>query len=249
MNYMIIGSKILTFDTLTSTNSTAINLISSEKPGEGTIVCAAFQNAGRGQPGNSWESEAGKNLLFSIILYPAIIKPENQFLVSMTVSLGMFDYLNNIFPGVSIKWPNDIYVEDDKIAGILLESSTMEDRVMYMVAGIGLNVNQVKFTGNAPNPVSMKMLTGEEYPTETVLAGLAACLDKRYKQLREGKFNEIKQEYTSKLFRSGKWISFRDAGGAFTGRILSVDMSGGMTVEKKNGKKIKYYFKEVEFIF
>lgn len=249
MNYMIIGSKILTFDTLTSTNSTAISLISSQKPVEGTIVCAAFQTAGRGQPGNSWESEAGKNLLFSIILYPEFIKPENQFLVSMTVSLGMSDYLNSIFPGVSIKWPNDIYVKNDKIAGILLESSTMEDRVMYMVAGIGLNVNQVKFTGNAPNPVSMSMITGKEYSTEAVLANLAAFLDKRYSQLNEGRFNEIKQEYTAKLFRSGTWASFRDGRGSFTGRILSVDMSGGMTVERNDGKKMKYYFKEIEFIF
>lgn len=248
MNYMIIGSKILTFYTLTSTNSHAINLLSSESPQEGTIIRTFFQSAGRGQPGNKWESEYGRNLLFSIILYPENITPGNQFLVSMAISLGISDYLNKILKGVSIKWPNDIYVNNDKIAGILIESSTMGNKLIYMIAGIGLNVNQEKFTGTAPNPVSMKMITATEYPAESVLKDLAACLDYRYNMILTRKFSKIKKDYSSMLFRAERWTSFRDEGGDFTGRILSVDTGGRMTVEKRNGKKIKYYFKEVEFI-
>lgn len=245
---MIIGSDIIFIENLTSSNSFAIHLLSNRKLPEGTIVQTHFQTAGRGQPGNKWESEEGKNLLFSVILYPSIIRPEDQFIISMAISLGIIDYLCLHIPDTSIKWPNDIYIKNDKIAGILIESSIIGNRIEYLIAGIGLNVNQEKFADSAPNPVSMKMITGTDYNTRDCLKELAYHLDKRYSQLIAGKTRRIKDEYLSRLYHYHEWTTFRDAEGIFTGRIINVENDGRLMVEKKSGLSTEYLFKEIEFI-
>lgn len=246
---MIIGSKIIYSEELPSTNTYAINALASGKPGEGTIIRTDFQSAGRGQPGNTWESERGKNLLFSIILYPEMISPDEQFLVSMTVCLGLSDFTRRHVPDSSIKWPNDIYVKDDKIAGILIESSTIGDQVHYMVAGIGFNINQEKFTGPARNPVSLKQVTGRDYDVERCLFELTHDIDSRYRILREGREDEIMKDYHSRLFRKDQWTFFSDKNGSFKGRIKNVGSDGRLTIERSSGSFADYYHKEVEFIF
>ncbi len=160
---MIIGSKLFLFESLPSTNSYAAFLLKNEVIPEGAIVSAEYQTTGRGQGSNIWESENGKNLLISIILYPSIIYPASQFLISMALSLGICDFLKRFIPDCSIKWPNDIYVNDDKIAGILIENSIMGDKIESTIAGIGLNINQEKFLSDAPNPVSLSLITGKKY--------------------------------------------------------------------------------------
>jgi BirA family transcriptional regulator, biotin operon repressor / biotin---[acetyl-CoA-carboxylase] ligase len=248
MKVMAIGSKIIFINNLTSTNTHAIRMASDERPPEGTIIRTDFQSAGRGQPGNKWESEDGKNLLFSIILYPTGINPADQFLVSMSLSLGMYDYLDSLTPGCSIKWPNDIYINDDKIAGILIESSVTGSKIDYMVAGIGLNINQEKFTGDAPNPVSLKNLTGKEYDIASCLIDLSAFLDRRYHHIKKENYRPVIDEYLSKLYRFNVPAEYRDSEGIFTGIISDVDFTGRMTVKDTRGKKRFYYFKEVDFI-
>jgi BirA family transcriptional regulator, biotin operon repressor / biotin---[acetyl-CoA-carboxylase] ligase len=248
MNIMAIGSKILFIKNLTSTNTHAIRMASGERPPEGTIIRTNFQSAGRGQPGNKWESEDGKNLLISIILYPSRINPADQFLVSMSVSLGMHDYLDSLIAGCSVKWPNDIYINDDKIAGILIESAITGSKIDYMVAGIGLNINQEKFTGDAPNPVSLKNLTNREYDPDSCLADLSVFLDRRYNDLRKENFRAIRDEYLSKLYRFNTPAEFRDSEGFFEGTISDVDFTGRMTIKDSQGKQRFYYFKEVDFI-
>ena len=126
---MIIGSKIYFFEQLTSTNSEAVRVMKENHIPEGSVISAGYQSAGRGQKGNSWESSEGKNLLISIILYPSIINPGEQFLISMAISLGICEFLRNYIPECKIKWPNDIYVFNDKIAGVLIENSVMGDRI------------------------------------------------------------------------------------------------------------------------
>lgn len=248
MTPMIIGKKIISEEQLPSTNTYAIRMLSTEKPPEGTIIRTGFQSAGRGQPGNSWESGKDKNLLFSIILYPDMITPAEQFIVSMTLSLGIRDFVARHTEGSCIKWPNDIYVKDDKIAGILIEGSTIGEKIQYMVAGIGLNINQERFLSNAPNPVSLKQITGIEYDLSNCLSDLSRDLDVRYRSLREGKAEDIKREYHSRLYRSGIWVQFADAGGPFTGMIGNVAADGRLSIKKKTGETGYYYFKEVEFI-
>lgn len=249
MKPMLIGNNIIHKDELTSTNTFALGLLATGRPPEGTIVSTFNQTAGRGQPGNKWESEKGKNLSFSIILYPNSISPDSQFIVSMAISVGINDFIAEKVPGGTIKWPNDIYMKDDKIAGLLIESSTMGNKVLYMVAGIGLNVNQVEFRSEATNPVSLKQLTGVEYDLNECLLELAASIDYRYGQLSQGKLNLIRSEYHKQLYRIGKWAAFSDSSGKFKGSIRSVSDDGMLTIEKESGKTGYYYFKEVEFIF
>src|SRR4030043_1139663 len=157
---MIIGSNIIPYENLTSTNTEAALLLKKNNIPEGTVIHTEYQTAGRGQHGNRGESEKGKNLLISIILYPGSVKSEEQFLISMTISLGICDFVDRYLEGSKVKWPNDIYFKDDKIAGILIENSLMGDTIESSVAGIGLNINQENFPGEIRNPVSLRMITG-----------------------------------------------------------------------------------------
>ena len=245
---MIIGSNILFFQNLPSTNSHALDLLKNSKLPEGTILCTNYQSAGKGYSGNKWESEDGKNLLISIILYPSFIKPEDQFLISMVISLGVCDFLMRFIPECSIKWPNDIWVNNDKIAGLLLESSLTGNQIEFTVAGIGLNINQQRFLSNVPNPVSLNQLTGVNYDLPSSLEKLASDLDKRYKQLIGGNYGQIKKEYVSKLYRLNRWHEFRDKNGLYRGRVLTVGDYGRLIIERQNGEISEYSFKETEFI-
>jgi BirA family biotin operon repressor/biotin-[acetyl-CoA-carboxylase] ligase len=191
---LIIGSNIIFHKNIASTNTCAALLLKKEKPPEGTIIYTNFQSAGKGQKGNKWVSEDGKNLLLSIILFPDMIRPEKQFCISMAISLGICDFLKGLIPVCKIKWPNDIYAGDDKIAGILIENSIIGSYIESTVAGIGLNINQVNFPAFLPNPVSLKLITGKDHDPYKCLKELAAFLDRRYKQLVSGETAEIKED-------------------------------------------------------
>jgi len=245
---MIIGSNLIYIENLTSTNTYAGQLLRNGDVQEGTIIYTNYQSAGRGQMGNGWESESGKNLLMSIIINPSAINPADQFIISMTVSLGISDFISRYTDGCSIKWPNDIYVKNDKIAGILIENTIIGDKLEYSVAGIGLNINQEKFLSNAPNPVSLKLITGLEYDLNKCLSDLSADIDRRYKQLISEEFVQIRMDYTSKLFRFNRWFNFRDQEGVFMGRIISVENNGRLKIERKSGSVNEYYYKEIEYI-
>jgi BirA family transcriptional regulator, biotin operon repressor / biotin---[acetyl-CoA-carboxylase] ligase len=245
---MIIGSKLFFFENLTSTNTKAALLLSSNDIPEGAVIYTNYQSDGRGQKGNRWESEDSKNLLISIVLFPSMINPADQFLISMTVSLGICDFLRRHIPQCSIKWPNDIYVNNDKIAGILIENSVLGGQIEKTIAGIGLNINQLKFKGDAPNPVSLSLLTGVVYDISVCLNQLLSDIDGRYKQLLSGEFKIIKQEYVSLLFRFKEWSHFSDLSGRYKGRIISVADNGALTIEKQSGNIKEYSFKEVDFI-
>lgn len=244
---MIIGSEIIFIESLPSTNTYASELILKERPREGTIIRAGYQSEGRGQPGNRWESEPGRNLLFTIILYPELIRPDKQFLISMALSLGICDFLRPETGPCHIKWPNDIYVKDHKIAGILIENSITGDSLTSSVAGIGLNVNQTMFSGIGEKPVSMTMLTKKSYDLVNCQLHIAEKLDRRYKQLLAGEYHEITAEYIASLYRYMQWNVFRSDTGDFTGRIVSVTSHGLLVIENKAGKTRHYRFREVMF--
>ncbi len=244
---MIIGSNIIFQENLSSSNSHATALLKKNKVREGTIIHTNYQTDGRGQGGNTWESEDGKNLLISLILYPFMIKPSDQFIISKTISLGICDYLRQYTANISIKWPNDIYVKNDKIAGILIEASIIRNKIENVIVGIGLNVNQNIFKSDTPNPVSLNLITGEIYNIEDCLKNLANNLDRRYKQLLYEDREEIDREYLRNLYRVGKWSSFCDVNGSFEGKIISVAPGGHLQVEDRRGRIYKYGFKEVSF--
>jgi BirA family biotin operon repressor/biotin-[acetyl-CoA-carboxylase] ligase len=245
---MIIGSNLIHHANLSSTNTEASQLLRSGEYTEGTVIFADYQSAGKGQPGNRWESEEGKNLLFSVILYPQSVSPEDQFLISMCLSLGICDFLDNHIRGAKIKWPNDIYIKDDKIAGILIENSITGSTIENTIAGIGLNINQEDFGSMLPRPVSLKIATGKEYEINICLIELLHDLDIRYKQLLYGDSVLIKRDYLSRLYRFMEWHSFESAGSVFTGRIIDVLVSGIIRIEEKEGRIREFFFKEFSYL-
>lgn len=245
---MIIGSEIIFLKRAESTNATASEYLKSGKARDGLVIRAAYQSAGKGQQGNRWESEDGKNLLFSTILFPTMVSPEDQFIISGFISLGISDFLKTIISGCKIKWPNDIYAGDDKIAGILIENSITGSTLTSSVAGIGLNVNQEAFPESIPNPVSLKVITGRDHDIGGCLEGLLKCLDKRYKMVITGERAQIRTEYTESLYRLNEWHDFRSGEGIFSGRILSVGDTGLLMVENRAGRTKEYAFKEIEFM-
>ena len=245
---MIIGSNLIFYENLSSTNSVAALLLKDKEIEEGTVVYTDFQTAGRGQTGNRWESEPGKNLLFSVILCPSSIDPEDQFLLSMAVSLGICDFIDRYIPGSKIKWPNDIYFKDGKISGILIENSIMGENIESTVAGIGLNINQEMFAGHILNPVSLRLITGREYDRVICLKQLLTDLDVRYKQLLYGDRETLASEYIVRLYRYKEWCTYRSGDIIFTGRILNVTSSGRLQIGKKKGKVMEFSFKEIDFI-
>src|SRR6056297_946886 len=179
----IIGNKIISLLSVASTNEHARNLVQEGSPEEGTVIIAGEQKKGRGHGKNTWHSKRGKNLLFSIILYPRFILANTQFLLSKTISLGIYDYLCRYVSDVAIKWPNDIYVDDRKIAGILIENDLTGSSLNRSIVGIGININQVKFPEDLPNPVSMTQMIEKELYLKEGLNKLCALLDKRYQML------------------------------------------------------------------
>jgi len=245
---MIIGSKILRFEELPSTNTHAAMLIRQGEEPEGTIVSSAFQTMGRGQSGNSWVSEAGKNLLFSIIQYPASVSPEDQFSISIAISLGICDFLDRNISGSKIKWPNDIYLHNDKIAGVLIENSIMGENIESCVAGIGININQEVFPGSLTNPISIRLASGREFDTGTSLKQLLGDLDLRYKELLYGDREMQRKNYISRLYRLNEYHRFIVRDSEFTASIRGISRSGLLLIEKKDGKMEEYSFKEIKYV-
>jgi BirA family biotin operon repressor/biotin-[acetyl-CoA-carboxylase] ligase len=245
---MIIGSNLYFFNNLPSTNTKALSFLREKNLPEGSVIHTNFQSAGKGYAGNSWEAEDGKNLLFSIILYPSFLRAADQFYLSMTISLGIVDFISKYVSGCRVKWPNDIYIKDDKIAGILIESAILADAIEYSVAGIGLNINQEKFHSPAPNPVSLRQLTGDSYDLAECLDQLTRDLDKRYKELISGNLPDLKKEYISKLYRLNEKALFSDKRESFTGKIIDIGDYGSIRIETEGNRIREFTFKEVEFI-
>lgn len=245
---MIIGSKLIYFAELPSTNTYAAVLLKDENPDEGTVIQAGFQSAGRGQAGNTWESEKDKNLLFSVILYPGQIEPAEQFLISQFVSLAVSEITEQKTGRKSyIKWPNDIYSGNDKIAGILIENSVIGNRIGHSVAGIGYNVNQMNFGRSIKNACSLRSLTGKEHDTGTLLKELLSALDGWYRQLLYGDRQLLEKEYLSRLYKYDEWFPFKASCGHFTGKIKGITPEGRLVIVTRENKSLEFSFKELEY--
>jgi len=242
------GRNIIILDEVDSTNNYAKQLV-SDGTENGTVVLAHFQTRGKGQPGNFWESEAEKNLLTSVILNPGFLEAARQFLISKIVSLSLLDLLEPEVENVSIKWPNDIYIESRKVAGILIENAIKGSTLDYSVVGIGLNLNQLEFKSNAPNPVSLQQLNGKTYNVQDTLKAFLNHFRKWYRLLESGHFQQIDSAYLNHLFGFNQWRNFRKDNQVFDARIAGVGEFGQLQLEDRSGKITEYMFKEVEYIF
>lgn len=213
------------------------------------LVCAFRQKKGRGQRGNSWESEDGKNLTFSFVLFPGHLAAEEQFRISKIVSIALVRLLAHYGITAQIKWPNDIYVGDKKIAGILIENTLSSSGMLSRsIVGIGLNVNQEHFVSDAPNPVSMRQLAATEFPREAVLEQFCEIFETLYQDTFGTATPQIDRLYWESLYRKECAALYCDSQGTFTGTIVGIGVCGELIVRKSGGEQCAYLFKEVSFV-
>lgn len=245
-NTLFVGKVYYCFEELPSTNSWAAELLAptdtaKTKPPEGTVVRAANQTAGKGQLGSRWQSEPGENLLLSIIFYPNWLEPRCQFYLGMAVALALYDCLSTLSDRLqtAIKWPNDLYLNDRKTAGILIQNTLSGTQFQSSIVGIGLNLNQSLFPPDLPNAGSVALALGRRLELDEVEAKLYTALEQRYLQLKAGQRTAIKGEYEQRLWRRGKTANFqRHADGShFEGCILGVTEQGLLRVETADGEE------------
>ncbi|MDR0370979.1 MAG: biotin--[acetyl-CoA-carboxylase] ligase [Prevotellaceae bacterium] len=228
-----------------STNDYLSALLKKNKLPEGFVVYTGYQTEGKGQKGNTWESANGENLLFSLLLNPTKIPLDEHFLLSQSVGLGIKKALDELTDEITVKWPNDIFWKDQKLAGILIETTLQGATFKSAVCGIGLNVNQVSFPQQVGNPVSLKQITDSNHSVPNLLTKIR-------KHILEIYHNEspenIRQTYFDSLYRQIGWHLFRDKHETFQARIADIRPDGQLGLQTKSGEIRRYYFKEVAFL-
>ena len=236
---------------LSSTNDYLSQLCKESKAKEFHTVITESQTAGKGQRGNHWESEPGKNLTFSIVLYPTALEVKKHFCLSMLASLSCIEALGAYTDGFAIKWPNDIYWHDKKIGGILIENELEGGYITQSILGIGLNINQEEFRSSAPNPISLKQILGTEADLQEILSKVIHDIVGGYRQL-EANFNmtqlAIRTLYVKNRYRKKGFHPYRDKEGEFKAEFQKVEPDGRLVLKDKEGNLRHYAFKEIEFI-
>ena len=243
--------------TLKNIDSTSTELrrrMSAEELPHGYCISADFQTAGHGQATNHWESEDGKNLLFSLLLRPSVIPASEQFVITEIVTLAIINALQDyIRQRITIKWPNDIYVGDKKLCGILIENALCGPTIDTCIVGIGININQELFVSDAPNPVSLKQLNGRDNDRGEILAEIYQNILRYYDYLADNwQNNDIKQslhyEYMNNLYRRVGYHNYSTPEGEkFSAEIEEIGPQGHLTLRLQSGELRIFAFKEVIF--
>ncbi|GHT60010.1 biotin--[acetyl-CoA-carboxylase] ligase [Bacteroidia bacterium] len=247
MNITTMNNNILKIKETDSTNHWLKEQSEKQALDEGTTIVAEFQTAGKGQRGNHWESEAGKNITCSMILYPEFLPLKQHFLLSEAVALGLKDAIEQYIRPVDIKWPNDIYYQNKKMAGILIENELTGNIIGKSIIGIGLNVNQEQFSAVAPNAVSMKQVLGKEINIDALLEKTITAILFRYNTLKNGNSGLIASDYQDSLYRKSGLHLFADKNGSFNAEIERVADDGFLHLITDAGEKRCYTFKEVSY--
>lgn len=245
-NTVFIGKKAFFLPSCHSTNEIASLLLTNREQLNGTVVYSDYQSAGKGQRGNIWESDAGLNILLSIILETNFIEPSEFFDLTVITSLAIHDLLSEYYKdGFKIKWPNDIYFGDKKISGILIENYIRQNVIEWCIAGVGLNINQRNF--KEKNAVSLSQICDQSFDREELINVLLQKMEIRYFQLKKGQQSKLKKEYISNLYWKDELHVYQSEGTYFNGKIISVEPTGKLKMEVDDGVRI-FDFKEVEFI-
>lgn len=239
---------IIQIEKTASTNDYLKEFLSSNNLIEGSVIITNNQVKGRGHGSNVWESEANKNLTFSLLLNPRFVEASEMFLISKVISLGIITYLNSLKNEFTIKWPNDIYWNDKKIGGILIENQLLGSRINYSIIGIGLNVNQKKFLSKAPNPISLYQIFNKSFKLDVLLNNLLNSIHIWYKNLEAGKFDLINKTYFDLLYRNGGYFQYKTDTELFKARIECVEDDGLLKLRTYEGEIKSFYFKEVAFV-
>lgn len=237
----------MTIEYIKSTTST--NDLINQRDANLHIIWSDEQTAGRGQRGNSWESESGANLTFSIMTQPLFLRADQQFMLSKLISNTIITTLASYKIPATIKWPNDIYVGDKKICGILIECSVSGNGALNkVVIGVGLNVNQKQFVSDAPNPTSMSIIKDCTFDREELITKIAQQFEMGYAMLGERLYSTIDRTYLNNLYRKDGVHAYSDEGGKFRASIEGITNYGALLLKRENGDIKEYQFKEVSFI-
>lgn len=237
LSTLFIGRNEIELESVDSTNYHALEMCRKENVSEGTVILAHHQPNGRGQRGRFWQSEPGKNLLCSIILKPVFMNVQEQFCLNKAIALSVRNAVNTLFPSTNsqIKWPNDIMVNERKLAGILIENILSGRQIVSAVAGIGLNINQEVFPEDAGNPVSLKLLLNQTIDIRCVLEEILNHFEPEYLRFKSGKYGDIHARFDEALWRRGQETKYTMDGKTFIGKIHSVDENGCLLMETPEG--------------
>ncbi|MCB0706653.1 MAG: biotin--[acetyl-CoA-carboxylase] ligase [Saprospiraceae bacterium] len=249
LNTLFIGKVLQQFNSLESTNTSARELIAKSSPIEGTVISASFQTAGKGQIGSHWESEAGLNLLQSVILYPTFLLPRQSFELNVMLSLAVADWAAAYLEQqVRVKWPNDIMVDGQKLAGLLIHNGLQGAKIQHSILGIGINVNQTQFQGYNTPACSLCMLNnGRQFDLPLLQQNLFVAIERRYLQLRAGKLQQLQADYLEKLWRFQTEALFtRPNGQTFNGTITGINPQGKLMIRHQAGEEA-FGMKEIIF--
>jgi BirA family transcriptional regulator, biotin operon repressor / biotin---[acetyl-CoA-carboxylase] ligase len=214
---------------------------------EGTVIMADFQSAGRGRGNNIWLSEANHNITMSVLIRPSIKAP-HQFVLNEMLSLSVIDLLDDLHISASIKWPNDIYCQDKKIAGFLIENVVMGDRIVESILGIGLNVNQLHFSESLPNPVSIARVLGRTLVLSELAEKLLSFLGIRYDSLQKESYSALHAAYCSRVYKKGQPIGYVSAGKKQEGILTDVAPDGELIIRKPDGHTEGFLFGEIQLL-
>lgn len=247
-----IGIKRIILPEIDSTNNFARTLLDSvEKPENGTVIITHKQTKGIGQMGSLWESEPGKNITCSIILYPNFLTLETIFDLTKCISMAVIATLENYidFERLKIKWPNDVLFENRKISGILIQNQWIGNQLESSIIGIGININQTSFSsaGNFA-PISLKNITGKEHNLDQILEELIKKLSFFYEHLEETTKSYLSFLYSNSLFRNNEWASYCNNGTIFEGKIIQIHSDGHISLKLKDGEIKSFGYKEIEFV-
>ena len=233
----------------TASTNTYLKRMAHLLPG-GMVVYTHRQTAGRGQKGNSWEAEPGKNITFSLLVKRPAVAPAAQFAISEAVCMAIVDCWRDLVPDLAVKWPNDIYCGDRKLGGILIEHTLEGGAIAHTVIGVGLNVNQSDFVSDAPNPVSLCQITGKCYNIDAQLHAIADRIEFLcdFANPQHEGFERLHDRYMQTLYRNdGKPHPFvLPDGGTFFAIIHAVNPTGELLLEHDDGTIHSYLFKEVK---
>ena len=247
METLFIGKKYYSFQELPSTNTWLMESLVAHKLPEGTLVLADHQTKGKGQFGAIWSSEPFSSLTFSILLKPIFLPISNTYDISICIALAIHDCLNELRPGFKIKWPNDIYFENKKVAGILIENQIHKSSCEHSVVGIGLNVNQTEFF-KLPKATSLKQIIGVNFPVQNLLDRLCETIEARYLQLRANMYPSLLKSYLEHMYWFNEIHTFQTDALQFNASIIGVLRNGRLLLKFSDGSTRDFEIKELQFI-
>jgi BirA family transcriptional regulator, biotin operon repressor / biotin---[acetyl-CoA-carboxylase] ligase len=246
---LFVGHNTVTLKQVDSTNSFLKEALSKSTPlPEGTVIMADSQYSGRGQTHNTWHSEPGKNLTLSILLNPRFLDVQRQFDLNIAVSLAINDVLTRYFGYAAlIKWPNDSYIADEKIGGMLIENIIQGSQIKHSIIGIGLNINQCEFPPILRKVTSFSKILHADYDLTLIKNEICGSVEAKYLQLKAGKIASMKQEYLKKLYLLNQWANFKNNGQIFAGKIVDVTSQGFLQMETEAGLQ-EFALQQIQFI-